>query len=155
MKMTQSGLFRNQHGAEIVEFALMLPLLALLLTGGIEFGRAFYTYNILTKSVRNAARYLSAKDSALSSTGAVDATTITRTRNLVVYGNINGTGPKIISDLTTAQVDVPNPATPLGSGFYVTVSANYPYSPLFGRMLSVSATFRPKVTMRFVGYVRL
>jgi len=31
------------------EFAFVLPLLAILLMGGVEFGRAFYTYNILTK----------------------------------------------------------------------------------------------------------
>jgi Flp pilus assembly protein TadG len=153
MYIAKMRLFREQRGSEVLEFAIMLPLLVMLLTGGIEFGRAFYTYNILTKSVRNAARYLSAKDSGISSTGAVDTTTKARTKNLVVYGNIDGSGSKIIPDLTIAQIDVTDPAPAVGSGFFVTVSANYPYSPLFGRVLQVSATFRPKVTMRFVGYV--
>ena len=51
---------RDTRGQELIELALVLPLLLLLLAGGVEFGRAFYTYNILTKSVRNAARFASA-----------------------------------------------------------------------------------------------
>ena len=48
-----------QRGVAIVEFALILPFLLLLTFITTEFGRAIYQYNTLTKSVRDAARYLS------------------------------------------------------------------------------------------------
>ena len=143
---------RQVKGNEIIELALILPLLVLLLAGSVEIGRAFYTYNILTKSVRHAARYLSAAQ--ISPSGTISGTYITRARNLSVYGNVAGTGPTILSDLTVANITVPAVATPGTSAneFYVTVSANYQYSPLFGFVLS-SVSFQPKVTMAFVGVI--
>jgi Flp pilus assembly pilin Flp len=42
-----------------VEFALLLPLLSLLLFGSIEVGRALHDYHVVTQSVRDGARYLS------------------------------------------------------------------------------------------------
>ncbi len=50
---------QRQKGVALVEFALILPFLLLLSIMAIEFGRAIWEYNILTKSVRDAARYLS------------------------------------------------------------------------------------------------
>ena len=50
---------RRQKGVAIVEFALVLPFLLLLTFITTEFGRAIWEYNTLTKSVRDAARYLS------------------------------------------------------------------------------------------------
>lgn len=41
------------------EFALILPLLALLLFGSIELGRALHDYHVVNETVRDAARYLS------------------------------------------------------------------------------------------------
>ena len=49
----------KQNGVALVEFALILPLLLLLTFITTEFGRAVYQYNTITKSVRDAVRYLS------------------------------------------------------------------------------------------------
>lgn len=40
------------------EFAVTLPILLLLFAGGWEFARALWTYDMLNKGVRDAARYL-------------------------------------------------------------------------------------------------
>src|SRR5215207_5233335 len=48
--------FRAQHGQSMTEFALVLPLLALLLFGVIQFGIAFNNYITLTDAVRAGAR---------------------------------------------------------------------------------------------------
>lgn len=48
--------FRAQNGQAMAEFALVLPLLALLLFGVIQFGIAFNNYITLTDAVRAGAR---------------------------------------------------------------------------------------------------
>jgi Flp pilus assembly protein TadG len=48
----------KQKGVALVEFALVLVPLVLMVFGITELGRAFYQYNTLTKSTRNAVRYL-------------------------------------------------------------------------------------------------
>jgi Flp pilus assembly protein TadG len=51
---------RGQSGAAAVEFALVLPVLLLLLFGIIEFGRLMTTYSTVRSAGREAARYGSA-----------------------------------------------------------------------------------------------
>lgn len=46
----------SERGAAAVEMAIVLPLLVLLLGGIVDFGRAFYTKNILTNAAREGAR---------------------------------------------------------------------------------------------------
>jgi Flp pilus assembly protein TadG len=50
------GLLRSERGTAIVEFALIAPLLFLLVFGIIEFGRALNYYNDLTQLSGQAAR---------------------------------------------------------------------------------------------------
>ena len=49
---------RNHHGQSLVEFALILPLLLMLVLGAIDFGRLFYTKIIITNAAREGAYYL-------------------------------------------------------------------------------------------------
>ena len=85
----------NQKGVALVELALILPLLLLLTFITTEFGRAMFEYNAVTKSTRNAVRYLSYQ---------TPDTQITQARNLMVYGNVDGTGPRLVRGLTLANV---------------------------------------------------
>ena len=96
----------RQKGTAIVEFALILPLLLLLTMITTEFGRAIYQYNTIVKSLRNATRYLSLQ---------TPNTKITEAKNLVVFGNIAGTGTALVPGLTLAQVATPTWQT-IGSG---------------------------------------
>ena len=89
---------KQQSGVALVEFALVLPLLLLMTFIVVEYSRALYQYNTLTKSVRDAVRYLSVQS---------PGSNITQAKNLVVYGNPAGTGTPLAVGLTTAQV--PNP----------------------------------------------
>jgi hypothetical protein len=50
---------RRTHGQSIVEFALMLPILLILLSGLFEFGFIFNSYLAALDGARNAARYSS------------------------------------------------------------------------------------------------
>lgn len=87
-----------QRGVAAVELALIIPLLILLMLVVTEMGRAIMQYNVLTKSVRDAARYLSVQ---------VPGTKLAEAQNLVVYGNTSGTGTPILPGLTTANVPAP------------------------------------------------
>lgn len=88
----------RSQGVALVEFALILPLLLVLTFVTTEFGRALYEYNTVTKSVRDAVRYLSVQ---------TPGTRITEAKNLVVFGNIAGTGSPLARDLTVAKVATP------------------------------------------------
>jgi Flp pilus assembly protein TadG len=47
---------RSESGAEMIEFALTLPLLLLLVLGMIEFGFLFREYEVVTNAAREGAR---------------------------------------------------------------------------------------------------
>lgn len=49
-------LLNNRQGQTLVEFAIILPLLMLLLFGIIEFGRYLYLKNSVTNAAREGAR---------------------------------------------------------------------------------------------------
>jgi Flp pilus assembly protein TadG len=89
---------KRQVGAAMVEFALILPLLLLLTFITTEFGRAMYQYNTLTKSVRDAVRYLSIQTPGTHTTEAT---------NLIVYGNLAGTGTPLALGLSINNVSTP------------------------------------------------
>ena len=149
--MQTASKFRNERGAELIEFALALPLLLLMCLGVIEFGRAYYTYNILTKAVRDGARFLST--GMVTSTGTIDATIASQTKNVVVYGTVTNTGSPKLPDLATSQVTLPAVTVVSAAEQYVTVSVNYPYVPLFSAVMPSTLTLSPKVTMLFVGRI--
>ena len=47
---------RSERGANLVEFAIVLPLLVLILAGLADLGRAFYNYMVITNAAREGAR---------------------------------------------------------------------------------------------------
>jgi len=116
---------RKQRGTAIVELALAIPTLLLLTCIVTEFGRAIYQYGSITESVRDATRYLAIQ---------TPDTHRTEARNLVVYGNTQGTGAPLALGLRTANVPDPTWQT-IGSGpaiNTVTVSVTgYTFIPLF------------------------
>jgi Flp pilus assembly protein TadG len=48
--------FRSERGAELVEFALVFPLLLLVTLGIVDFGLMFQRYEVLTNAAREGAR---------------------------------------------------------------------------------------------------
>lgn len=145
---------RKQIGAAMVEFALIMPFLLLLTFIVTEYSRALQQYNVLTKSVRDGARYLSMQH---------PNTKITEARNLIVYGNLAGTGSPLVLGLNTSQV--PNPVwTTTGSSPVIVIvtvqigtgaagsATRYKFVPLFASVFGTtfgSAEFAPiTATMR-------
>ena len=112
----------------MIELAIVLPVVLMLIIATAELGRAFWQYNTLTKSVRDAARYASAQG-LFGSTGVVIVTNDLRTevQNLVVYGNTAGAGTPVLNGLSTAGVTLESP----GDGD-ILVRTTYAYAPIFG-----------------------
>jgi Flp pilus assembly protein TadG len=50
---------RRQEGSSIVEFALVLPVLILVLAGVIDLGHAFHDYIVINNAAREGARFAS------------------------------------------------------------------------------------------------
>jgi hypothetical protein len=62
-------LLSGERGVATVEFALIMPILALIVFGIIDFGRAFYTVNNLISAVREGSRYGAILAAPMSTTG--------------------------------------------------------------------------------------
>ena len=135
-----------QQGVAIVEFALVLPMLILLLLIVTELGRALMQYNTVAKSVRDAGRYLSIQ---------LPNTKLTEAKNLVVYGNTAGTGSPLVTGLSTGLV--PDPTwQPAGTDPIITTVtvqvSGYAFTPMVPSVFGMSLgpyTFAPiRATMR-------
>ncbi len=129
----------RQRGLAAVEFAIALPLLLLVLLATAEIGRMLSQYDTLTKAVRDGTRYLASNVlSGSTSTVIITSQVQTQTQNLVVTGNVNGTGSALLPGLTVGNVTVSN----AGNG-YVSVSASYTYQPMLGALPTFGLTAGP------------
>ncbi|AMO24448.1 TadE/TadG family type IV pilus assembly protein [Ramlibacter solisilvae] len=97
---------KNQRGAALLELAFVIPILLVITFIVTEFGRAIYQYSALTKSVRDAARYLSIQ---------TPNTKVTEAQNLVVYGTTTAGSTPLVTGLTTAMVSANWPIAPTGT----------------------------------------
>lgn len=64
---------RSESGASAVEFALLLPVLMMILFGIIEFGMALYRQSILTNASREGARLGIVQSIPAIGTGQINA----------------------------------------------------------------------------------
>lgn len=150
-------LLRREDGGSAVEFALTLPLLILLAFGLFEAGRAFYTYNVASSSVRDAARF-AARLTVTCPGGAFagGATDQTKVQKLARTGTVDGTtglvkgwdtdGSVIVNFRCVSNPKSGTPATRPYMGRYaesdevpvVTVQATVPFSPLFASLVGLN-----------------
>ncbi len=129
-RIAQNSMARHR-GSVLVEMVLVTPILLFIMLATAEVTRVFVDHNTLTKAVRNGARYVAA-NAYQGTTGlvSVSATLKGEARNLVVYGNIAGTGTPVLSGLTPGDVIV----TDIGAD-NIQVSANHAISGMFGPVL--------------------
>ena len=127
----------REHGVALVEFAFVLPLLLLLSLACTELGRAVYRYNSTAKVVRNAVRYLSMQ---------TPGTHVTEARNLVLYGNVAGTGPLLDPALVASKVPAPTWQTAGSNPLINTVTirvSGYQFQPMIGSMFGTQFSTIP------------
>lgn len=114
--MRMRRLMRDEEGAAVVEFALVFPVLALIVCGIIDFGRAFYTVNNIISAVREGARY-----------GAILAAPMSTTGQREIRDRVRSVSQPFGSDsLLDSQIEIEFP-----DGELVTVRVeNYPFHPV-------------------------
>ena len=144
---------RDERGVQLVELAIVLPVLVVLFAAAAEFGRYFYEYTTLAKGSRVAVRYLA---TAITN-GDCDADA----KRLVVYGNFAGTGNPKVTGLTTSNVEITredkdgNPTAGMPNTVTIKI-INYQHTPIFdlGGLTKSSTTLavdvKPSVTMRYL-----
>ncbi|OJV66642.1 MAG: hypothetical protein BGO41_04255 [Clostridiales bacterium 38-18] len=123
---------KSSKGQSLVEFALVMPLLMLILIGIIEFGFMFSGYLTLTNASREAARVISLGGTYNEAEARIeDVVGILNSEDVIFHTSV---------DVST-----------LDRGDSITVTLSYPYhfltpflTPLFGGELKLesSATLR-------------
>jgi Flp pilus assembly protein TadG len=111
--MTKPHRIRDEQGQTMTEFALVLPVLALLLFGVMQFGILFNNYVTLTDGVRAGARKAAVSRQASNPTGdTIDA--------------VKKSAGGLDWSRAGASISV-TPSPPWAHGSEVTVEATYPY----------------------------
>ena len=88
---------RDERGVQLMEVAIVMPVLLILLAATAEFGRYFYVYSTLSRTTRTAIRHISSKP--------FTETYKTEAINLALCGSTTtcGTGTEVLSGLTASQ----------------------------------------------------
>ncbi len=110
---------RSEEGAQLVEFALVLPLLLLVMLGIAEFGFMFQRYEVVTNAAREGARLAVLP-------GYADADVKARVAAYLSSGRVPTTGsnPTVVIENVSIPVGGGRPAI---SAKRVTVTYTYTY----------------------------
>lgn len=99
--------FKNDCGANLAEFAIIVPFLAVMLAAITEVGRFFQTYTTLSKATRTAARYMS--------NHPVNVDEQNKAKNLVVCGKLTAcaANERLVRGIQTTNVCIQTSGTPI------------------------------------------
>ena len=104
---------RREAGSAMVEMTLLMPLLAAMLFGIVEFGIAFQRWQVVTNAAREGARAAAVR---------LNGCAVTPVSSVVLnYVGVAGLGPGDV----TVQVDPPGDPCSLAAGTPVTVTVTH------------------------------
>jgi len=131
----------------MLELAFSVSVLVPAFAGTFQFGYTFYVYDNLNSAIRGGARYASIRtyDSGTSTPSTAFSTAV---KNMVVYGNVEGTGSPVVLGLTTANVQlVPNMKGSVPASMTVRIT-NFTVGQVFG---SYTFNSKPSTTFAYTG----
>lgn len=85
-------LFTRDLGQSAVEFALLAPVLLILMLGVIDFGRVYFAYVSVTNGARNGAHFASQSTGAAADIDGIRAAAVGDTSDLL---NTSATNPDV------------------------------------------------------------
>jgi len=140
---------RDEKGLQLVELTIVIPIFLMFFAATAEFGRYFYEYTTLAKAARVGTRYLS----VVPVVPEEDA----KAKNLVVFGNMAGTGSPILSGLNTTHIVITREGgVPVLPDTVKVEIVGYQHQPIFdlGAMINSRFSFnvavKPSVKMRYL-----
>jgi Flp pilus assembly protein TadG len=109
-------------GQAVLEFALVLPILLLLIVGALEFGRVFFAKIVLTNAAREGAYYLSfnQSDSSNCSGTGVNKICFLETRQAIM-NEANNSGVILTNNDITITTPCCTPGQPVTVGVGTTI----------------------------------
>jgi Flp pilus assembly protein TadG len=127
----------GEDAAQLVEFALVLPMLLLVVLGIAEFGFIFQRYEVVTNAAREGARMAVLP-------GYTDADVIARVRTYVTQG-------RVATTVTNPNIVITNVTIPVGAGLppinakrvVVTYTHTYTFLPNIGAWFGATYTTIP------------
>jgi Flp pilus assembly protein TadG len=136
--MIAQRLPKSSRGQSMVEFAVILPVLLLLVMGAVDFGRAYFAYVSVTNGARNGAQYASQSPVAAEDADAIREAVLADTSDLL---NTSETNPEV--SITTG--------TDGRGGLYADVTVSYTYGTIFPwpglpGSIDLARTVRARVT---------
>lgn len=147
---------RNQKGQALVEFAIILPLLFMLIFGIFEFGRAMFIKNSLNNAARSAVRVAVVTPILKDTPYPVNSlSTKSSTDNIQakIYDNLLYIGDK---SKATAQVEIVERANNVNAlpGDTVTVTVTGPFDSIVSKItdtlqINVPSTLSGEASMRY------
>jgi Flp pilus assembly protein TadG len=137
---------RPNHGQSLVEFALILPVLAILFLGAVDLTRAFYYYVVLENATREGARVLIDYPYQFDDSTACSA--VVREAQSYVTLSCGGGSPTIT--ISPAVDLTANPPHRVPGRKPVTVTATTTFTPItifLQQFVGGSITIRASTTM--------
>ena len=129
--MKRNKLFdSNERGTTLVEFSIAVTVFLTVMFGVVEFGRALWVHNALADAARRGARYATVHKSSEAD----------KVKNVVVFGNEDGTGTPTVPNLTTNNVSVDYSGFGLNKGTVSVGITNYQFQfviPIVGTTITM------------------
>ena len=137
-------LVRSERGAELIEAALVFPLLLALIIGGFWLGRAYNIYESMTRAAREGARFALAPSCATcGNTFPSDTEVTTVINNALSAASIDQT--KVNPAISITRKQILNPADPTSTqvagvviSFGYPVKLNIPFTPLNATTITIT-----------------
>ena len=135
---------RSEKGVALVEFALLLPVLALLLFGLLDFGKAFNYWIDETHLANEGARW-----AVVNKNPNTSGTLQQYIRSQATTPELRDGGTSSVSGPLSVCITFPSGTSNVGDPVNVTVETTYNWLGLIADRISVaSSTIRGSATMR-------
>jgi Flp pilus assembly protein TadG len=124
---------RREDGASLVEFALVLPVLAVLLFGMLEFGKAFNYWIDETHLANEAARWAVVNKNPGGGGASLQQYILAQ----ATTAELRNGGTASVTNPAQVCISFPNGTSNVGDPVEVTVSATYNWLPLISNSIGV------------------
>jgi Flp pilus assembly protein TadG len=129
----------RQKGAELVEFALVLPILLMLVVGVMDFGAAFTLRAKMTNAARDAARIMASSPlSDLSCTSSTPCSVVAAATAAVNYMTNAGVNLSCISPGTPTTSGTLQWTYSCANGTLLVINRGYTYTDSSGSLIQAT-----------------